>query len=56
MLVHLVDGTYELFRYHFALPSHLTSEGREVAATRGVVGTVLMMLEQWYRQRGTHNQ
>jgi 5'-3' exonuclease len=44
--VHLVDGTYELFRYHFALPSHLTSEGREVAATRGVVGTVLMMLEQ----------
>jgi 5'-3' exonuclease len=44
--VHLVDGTYELFRYHFALPSHLTAEGREVAATRGVVGTVLMMLEQ----------
>ena len=24
MMVHLVDGTYELFRYHFALPSHLT--------------------------------
>ena len=47
MEVHLVDGTYELFRYHFALPSHLTSaEGREVAATRGVVGTVLTMLEQ----------
>jgi 5'-3' exonuclease len=46
MQVHLVDGTYELFRYHFALPSHLTSEGREVAAARGVVGTVLMMLEQ----------
>ena len=46
MKVHLVDGTYELFRYHFALPSHLTPSGREVAATRGVVGTVLSMLEQ----------
>ena len=31
--VHLVDGTYELFRHHFAMPSHVTSEGLEVAAT-----------------------
>ena len=46
MKVHLVDGTYELFRYHFALPSHITADGREVAATRGVVGTVLQMLEE----------
>ncbi|OWY60265.1 flap endonuclease, partial [cyanobacterium TDX16] len=45
MRVHLVDGTYELFRYHFALPSHETESGREVAATRGVVGTCLSMLE-----------
>jgi 5'-3' exonuclease len=43
--VHLVDGTYELFRHFFALPSHVTKEGREVAATRGVVGSVLGMLE-----------
>ncbi len=43
--VHLVDGTYELFRYYFALPSHVTADGREVAATRGVVGSVLQMLE-----------
>jgi 5'-3' exonuclease len=43
--VHLVDGTYELFRYHFALPSHVTADGREVAATRGVVGSMLSMLE-----------
>jgi 5'-3' exonuclease len=50
MLVHLVDGTYELFRYHFALPSHVTVEGREVAATRGAVGTVLQILEEG----GTH--
>src|SRR2546425_5604551 len=45
MDVHLVDGTYELFRHHFALPSHVTGEGREVAATRGVLGSVLGMLE-----------
>jgi 5'-3' exonuclease len=43
--VHLVDGTYELFRYHFALPSHTTAEGREVAATRGVLSTVLQLVE-----------
>lgn len=46
MIVHLVDGTYELFRYHFALPSHMTADGREVAATRGALGTVLQILEQ----------
>jgi 5'-3' exonuclease len=45
MQVHLVDGTYELFRHHFALPSHLTAEGREVSATRGVLGTCLRLLE-----------
>lgn len=45
MRVHLVDGTYELFRYHFALPSHVTADGREVAATRGVVGSCLSLLE-----------
>jgi 5'-3' exonuclease len=44
--VHLVDGTYELFRHHFAVPSHLDPDGMEVAATRGVLGSVLMMLEQ----------
>jgi 5'-3' exonuclease len=45
MDVYLLDGTYELFRYFFALPSHVTKEGREVGATRGVLGTVLSMLE-----------
>jgi 5'-3' exonuclease len=43
--VHLVDGTYELFRYHFALPSHVTAAGTEVSAVRGVVGSLLSMLE-----------
>jgi 5'-3' exonuclease len=46
MDVHLVDGTYELFRHHFAVPSHLDDDGIEVAATRGVLGSVLAMLEQ----------
>jgi 5'-3' exonuclease len=44
--VHLVDGTYELFRHHFAVPSHLDPDGMEVAAVRGVLGTVMLMLEQ----------
>lgn len=45
MDVHLLDGTYELFRHHFALPSHVTAEGREVAATRGVLTSVMGLLE-----------
>lgn len=46
MLVHLVDGTYELFRHHFALPSHVNAEGLEVAATRGVLSSMIGMLEE----------
>jgi len=45
MDVHLIDGTYELFRHHFAVPSHITDDGREVAAIRGTVGSILRMLE-----------
>jgi len=43
--VHLVDGTYELFRHYFALPEHLNRDGQEVSATRGVLGSLLGMLE-----------
>lgn len=43
-VVHLVDGTYELFRHHFAVPSHVTAEGVEVAATRAVLGSMLRLL------------
>jgi 5'-3' exonuclease len=46
MDVHLVDGTYELFRYHFALPSHVTADGQEVGALRGVAGSMLQLLEE----------
>ncbi len=46
MRVHLVDGTYELFRYYFALPGHLDDDGIEVDAVRGVLGSVLALLEE----------
>ncbi len=46
MQVHLVDGTYELFRYFYALPPHVTAAGRDVAAVRGVVGTCFQLLEE----------
>jgi 5'-3' exonuclease len=44
MVVHLIDGTYELFRHYYALPSFLDEQGREVAAVRGVVTSVLGMI------------
>jgi 5'-3' exonuclease len=43
--VHLVDGTYELFRHFYGSPAHRTADGREVAAVRGVVASVLALLE-----------
>jgi 5'-3' exonuclease len=42
--VHLIDGTYELFRHYYALPSARDQDGREVAAVRGVLGSVLGMI------------
>ena len=45
MEVHLIDGTYELFRHFYALPSANDSEGREVAAVRGVLGSLLSMMQ-----------
>jgi 5'-3' exonuclease len=45
MIVHVVDGTYELFRYFFAVPSHVTDTDREVGGARGVVGSMLSLLE-----------
>jgi 5'-3' exonuclease len=43
--VHLVDGTYELFRHYYALPSARDEDGREVAAVRGVLASVLGMMK-----------
>jgi 5'-3' exonuclease len=42
--VHLIDGTYELFRHYYALPSARDQAGREVAAVRGVLRSVLGMI------------
>jgi 5'-3' exonuclease len=44
MEVHLIDGTYELFRHFFAVPSAKDDEGREVGAVRGVLRSVLGMV------------
>lgn len=44
MDVHLIDGTYELFRHYYALPSARDKDGREVAAVRGVLNSVLTMI------------
>src|SRR5205814_10333545 len=43
--VHLLDGTYELFRHFYAIPRQQTRDGQEVGAIVGVVGSVLGMLE-----------
>ena len=45
MNVYLIDGTYELFRHFFAVPAAADVNGREVGAVRGVLGTVLSMIE-----------
>jgi 5'-3' exonuclease len=45
MNVHLVDGTYELFRYFFAVPSAKDDAGQEIGAVRGVLGSVFSMIE-----------
>jgi 5'-3' exonuclease len=42
--IYLVDGTYELFRHFHAMPSARDADGREVAAVRGVVRSVLGMI------------
>jgi len=46
MNVHLIDGTYELFRHFFALPSTVDVNGQEIGAVRGVLTSVLLMIER----------
>src|SRR5687768_17656608 len=45
MDVHLIDGTYELFRHFFAVPPEQDASGVEIGATRGVVRSVLGLME-----------
>ena len=46
MDVHLVDGTYELFRHFYAVPSAADVNGQEIGAVRGVLTSVLSMIER----------
>ena len=46
MDVYLVDGTYELFRHFYAVPSLSDASGQEIGAVRGVVTSVLSMIER----------
>ncbi len=43
--IHLIDGTYELFRHYYALPSAKDQDGIDVAAVRGVLASVLGMIK-----------
>ena len=52
MDVHLIDGTYELFRHYYALPSARDANGMEVAAVRGVVASILSMVRAPQSDRG----
>jgi len=45
MNIHLIDGTYELFRHFFAVPSSTDDKGQEIGAVRGVLGSVLSLIE-----------
>ena len=46
MNVHLIDGTYELFRHHFGAPAVMDRAGRQVGGVRGVLASLLSMLER----------
>ena len=46
MRIHLVDGTYELFRHYHALPKLQDGQGREVAAVRGVLASMLSLIKE----------
>jgi 5'-3' exonuclease len=46
MDVYLIDGTYELFRHFFAVPAAKDVKGEEIGAVRGVVASVLSMIER----------
>ncbi|HEY4053787.1 MAG TPA: 5'-3' exonuclease H3TH domain-containing protein [Terriglobales bacterium] len=46
MKIYLIDGTYELFRHYYALPSARDANDREVAAVRGVLASALGMIKE----------
>lgn len=46
MRIHLVDGTFELFRAHFGAPGSVAPDGREVGATRGLLRSLYALLKE----------
>ncbi len=46
MQVHLIDGTYELFRHFYAWPSMRDKDDREVGAVKGVLASILRMTKE----------
>src|SRR6185437_4597313 len=46
MDVYLIDGTYELFRHFFAVPKSTNTKGQEIGAVRGVLNSVISLLQQ----------
>src|SRR5205809_8102549 len=52
MDVYLIDGTYELFRHFFAVPSAKDAKGREIGAARAVVNSVRRMIDEGATQIG----
>jgi 5'-3' exonuclease len=46
MDVHLIDGTYELFRAHFGAPSATAPDGAAVGATRGLLRSLQALLRE----------
>jgi len=50
--VYLIDGTYELFRHFYAVPSAREADGREVGAVRGVLTSMLGMINSGTRYLG----
>ncbi len=46
MQLHLLDGTYELFRSHFGAPARETPDGRAIGAIRGIVASTLALLQE----------
>jgi 5'-3' exonuclease len=44
MKIHLVDGTYELFRAHFGAPPKKAPDGMEIGATLGLIRSLMLLL------------
>ncbi len=46
MQLHVLDGTYELFRSHFGAPAREAPDGRAIGATRGIIASTLALLQE----------